>query len=74
MAKSQCYQCRRTLPRDRLVRQQVLKGHQGRIRNGYVLMCSDCSSKVRSNNATVAIISLIGMAVLAAVVVAIRGY
>lgn len=37
-ASSPCYNCRRSVPRDELVRQRVLRGNRGRRHAGYVLM------------------------------------
>jgi hypothetical protein len=38
-AGSPCYLCRRSTPRQTLVRQYVMKGFDGRRKSGHVLMC-----------------------------------
>jgi len=90
-ATSPCYLCRRSTPRDLMVRQYVMKGFNGRRKSGHVLMCASCAgvpgagpstaplhgptggSTMQEHNAIVAIISLIGMALIAMLVVAVRG-
>ena len=46
-ATSPCYLCRRSTPRQALVRQYVMKGFNGRRKAGHVLMCLSCAGGPR---------------------------
>lgn len=62
MAK--CYNCGCTLPAGTAVKTRVLKGHNGRKKDGYVLMCAACSKATNDQNAVVLGLALVGMVVV----------
>jgi len=57
-----CYNCGRSMGPGEATQTRVLKGHNGRQKSGYVLMCPSCSSSTVDHNKTVAIMVLIAMA------------
>lgn len=69
-----CYHCQNVFPSEVLRRMRVLKGYKGRAKNGYVLMCPECSSGMQTNNAWVAAIAIIFMLILSGIMYAVRGY
>jgi|GEM_PF-5016714 len=69
-----CYNCQSTFPRELLRQTRVLKGYKGRTKNGYVLMCPECSSDAQENNAWVAAIAIGLMLIIGVIVYAVRGY
>jgi hypothetical protein len=62
-----CYKCRCSLPAGTGVRTKVLAGYNNRRKNGYVLMCSACSTSTNQGNLVVGLIGLALMGVLAAI-------
>lgn len=69
-----CSNCGATVPEGQLTRQRVLKGHNGRRKNGYLLMCNSCASTTQESNQVVIGIALAVMAVLALLVFLVRGH
>ena len=69
-----CYNCGCTLPPGTAVRTRVLKGHAGRRKSGYVVMCAACSKATEGNNKAVAITGIVVIVVLGLVFYVIRGY
>ena len=51
-----CYSCRRSFPKEDLVRTRVPRGQGGRRHAADLLMCRECSAQQESTNRTVAII------------------
>jgi hypothetical protein len=47
-----------------MVRQQVLKGHNGRRRNGTLLMCRSCAARTQDDNKVIAVLAFIAVAML----------
>lgn len=70
---ARCSNCGASVPDGRLTRQRVLKGHNGRRKNGYLLMCANCASTTQENNMWVAGIVLAIMVIGAIVVISVRG-
>lgn len=62
-----CYNCGCSLPPGTAVRTRVLKGHEGRKKSGYVLMCAACSKTTHESNLVVAVIVFVVMAVTAVI-------
>ena len=58
-ATSPCYSCGRSILREELVRQRVLRGNRGRRHAGSVLMCRECAAQQRSENMIVFIMGLL---------------
>lgn len=69
-----CYNCQNNYPSEALRRTRVLKGYNGRTRNGYVQMCSQCSSQMQTNNAWVAGVTIVFMLIFSVIMYAVRGY
>ncbi|ONG56248.1 hypothetical protein BKE38_06340 [Pseudoroseomonas deserti] len=70
---ARCSNCRASVPDGQLTRQKVFKGHNGRRKNGYLLMCGSCATTTQDSNQVLAVIVLVGMAIITVAVIAVRG-